>query len=46
MTVRSKEDKKLIFPVFYLCNTLEVKYLGHINTDDMSDDKDTKLSVS
>lgn len=38
--VRSRED-----PVFYLCNSplmvcKEVQYLGHIFSDDLSDDKD------
>ncbi len=43
MICRTKEDKSLQFPVFklsdnalYLCN--KVKYLGHILTDQMTDD--------
>lgn len=45
MIVRSKEDKKMIFPDFYLCDSplmvcKEVKYLGHIITDDLYDDRD------
>lgn len=44
MIVRCKEDKKFIFPVFYLCNTpletcKEIKLLSGILTDDISDDK-------
>lgn len=47
MVVRSKEDKSVTLPVFYLCGTVlthsnEVKYLGHFLTDDWSDDRDIK----
>lgn len=45
MKVRSKKDNKMTFPVFYLgdsshmvCN--EIKYLGHIILDDLSDNRD------
>lgn len=45
MIVRSKGDKNMTFPVFYLSNSpllecKEVTYLGHIFTNALSDDKD------
>ena len=45
MIVRSKEDRKLSFPVFFLSVMAlevrdEVKYLGHYLTNDLSDDRD------
>ena len=45
MIVRSHEDKKLAFPVFHLSDSplsvcQEIKYLGHIFTDDLHDDRD------
>ena len=45
MIIRSKEDSKLSFPVFFLSGTAlkvcdEVKYLGHYLTNDLSDDRD------
>ena len=45
MIIRSKEDSKQSFPVFFLSGTAlkvcdEVKYLGHYLTSDLSDDKD------
>ncbi len=45
MIVRSKEDKKLVFPPFSLCDNplmtcQEIKYLGHYLTFDWRDDKD------
>ena len=45
MIVRSHEDKKLAFPAFHLCDSRlsvcqEIKYLGHIFTDNLNDDRD------
>ncbi len=45
MVIRSKEDKHVSFPTFYLNGeTLNVislaKHMGHYITDDFSDDKD------
>ena len=45
MIVRSHEDKKLAFPVFHLSDSplsvcQEIKYLGHIFTDNLHDDRD------
>ena len=45
MIVRSKEDRKLVFPDFFLSGTAlkvcdDVKYLGHHFVNDLSDDKD------
>ena len=45
MIVRTREDKKLSFPDFYLSDSClsvcqEIKYLGHIFTDDLHDDRD------
>jgi len=45
MVVKAKDDRKMSLPQFYLSGELlnvcsEVKYLGHICTDDLSDDKD------
>ena len=45
MIVRSQEDKKLIFPTFHLSDShlsvcQEIKYLGHVFTDDFNDDRD------
>jgi len=45
MIVRTKEDRNLVFPVFFLSGTAlkvceEIKYLGHHIANDLSDDKD------
>ena len=45
MIVRTQEDKKLSFPDFHLSGSClsvcqEIKYLGHIFTDDLHDDRD------
>ena len=45
MIVRSKEDRKLVFPDFFLSGTAlkvcdEIKYLGHHIVNDLSDHKD------
>ena len=45
MIVRSREDRNLSFPAFHLCDSplitcKEVKYLGHVLTDDWMDDRD------
>ena len=45
MVVRSREDRKSIFPAFYLSDVAlsvsrELKYLRHIISDDLSDDSD------
>ena len=45
MIVRSKEDRQLTFPDFFLSGSgldvcSEIKYLGHIISNDLSDDKD------
>lgn len=45
MVVRSREDKSLNFPVFSLCDKplvqcKQIKYLGHVLTDDWCDDRD------
>ena len=45
MIIRSREDRRAIFPDFYLSGTLlsmcnEITYLGHVITDDLTDDKD------
>ena len=45
MIVRSREDRRSTFPDFYLSGSelgvcSEVTYLGHILTNDLSDDKD------
>ena len=45
MIVRSKEDRKLVFPDLFLSGTAlkvcdDVKYLGHHFVNDLSDDKD------
>ncbi|KAI4809865.1 hypothetical protein KUCAC02_018721 [Chaenocephalus aceratus] len=45
MFVRSKEDKKAVFPNFILSSNIllvcsEMKYLGHYISDDLTDDKD------
>ena len=45
MIVRTREVKKLSFPDFYLSDSClsvcqEIKYLGHIFTDDLHDDRD------
>ncbi len=44
MIIKVKDDRKLSFPQFYLsCEVLNVysvaKYLGHLCTDNLSDDK-------
>ena len=45
MIVKNREDKNVYFPIFHLCDKVltvcnQVKYLGHIIADDMSDDLD------
>ena len=45
MIVRSKEDKKAVFPNCILSSNIllvccEIKYLGHYISDDITDDKD------
>ena len=45
MIVRSREDKKLVFPVFHLSDIplmtcQEIKYLGHFFTESLNDDRD------
>ena len=45
MIVRTREDRQVTFPVFHLAgNSLsmckEYVYLGHIISDDLSDDQD------
>ena len=45
MIIRSREDKRSPFPAFYLAGTAlsecsEIKYLGHIIANDLSDDGD------
>ena len=45
MLIRSREDRRAIFPEFYLSGTLlcicnEITYLGHVISDDLKDDKD------
>ena len=45
MIVRSKEDRQLTFPDFFLSGSgldvcSEIKYLGHIISNDLSDDMD------
>ena len=45
MVVRSSGDRKLTFPTFYLSDSPlgvceEIKYLGHVISDDWMDDKD------
>ena len=45
MIVRSNQDRKLTFPTFYLSGSPlgvceEIKYLGHVISDDWTDDND------
>ena len=45
MIIRSREDRRAIFPDFYLSGTVlsicnEITYLGHVISDDLTDDKD------
>ena len=45
MIVRSREDRQSTFPEFYLAGTVlsscsDITYLGHIISNDLSDDKD------
>ena len=45
MVIRCREDRKSIFPVFHLsgvalCVSRELKYLGHIISEDLTDDSD------
>ena len=45
MIVRSSEDRKSTFPVFHLCGSpllicKETKYLGHVLSEDWTDDRD------
>ena len=45
MIVRTREDRQLTFPDFHLSGAVlsvcsEIKYLGHIISNDLSDDKD------
>ena len=45
MIIRSRGDRQSTFPNFYLSGTLlsicnEITYLGHVISDDLSDDKD------
>ena len=51
MIVRSKDDRRSVFPQFFLSNKTidtcnEAKYLGHYISDDLSDDKDIQRQCS
>ncbi len=47
MVVRSKEDRNSVFPTFHLSDgslemTEELKYLGHVFSNDLKDDSDIR----